>query len=140
MTDPQDQPPADVQEALAQEFRAELEAEHLLRQQAQTERADRAQERREQRTSRAEAMNEAEIKKRVRTEFHKEKGYKLYTDSAGRQHWLTREEHEWRMAARARRDSRRKTFAPSFLVRQKSLMMYAGAVLLAVALGLFLVK
>ena len=86
------------------------------------------------------ATSEAEIKEKVRADFYKENGYKLYTDSAGRKHWLTPEEYTWRMAARAQRDSRRKTFEPSIWVRQKTVVMYGGAILLAVALGLFLVK
>ena len=140
MTDTPDTNPDNDQDGLAAEFRAELEAEHLERQEAQEAREIRATERQDKRKTRKEALEEAEIKEKVRAQFHKDKGYKLYTDSAGRKHWLTPEEYEWRMSARARRDSRRKTFEPSIWVRQKSLMMYAGAVLLAVAIGLFLVK
>ena len=140
MTKPNDHLPAEEQEAIATEFREELEAEHEERQQAQAERAQRARERRNARKTRQEALAEAEIKEKVRADFYKENGYKLYTDSAGRKHWLTPEEYTWRMAARAQRDSRRKTFEPSIWVRQKTVVMYGGAILLAVALGLFLVK
>ena len=84
-------------------------------------------------------LAEAEIKAKVRSDFYRDNGYKLYTDSAGREHWLTQEEFDWRSAARARRDGRRKNYAPSIWIRQKQMMMYGSAVLLAVALGLYLV-
>ncbi len=140
MSNPTDSLSTDEREAIAAEFRAELEAEHAERQEAQVEREARAKERRKERKTREEALAESELKEKLRADFHREKGYKLYTDSAGRQHWLTPEEYEWRMAARARRDSRRKSFEPSIWVRQKQLVMYGGAVLLAVALGLILIK
>jgi hypothetical protein len=137
MTDSPDIPEGDL---IAESFRAELEAEHEERQRAQVDREQRARSKRRTRQTRDEVLAESEIKERVRAEFYKEKGYKLYTDSAGRQHWLTPEEHAWRTAARARRDSRRRSYQPSIWVRQKQLLMYGGAVLIAVALGLFLVK
>jgi len=140
MTHPTDNLTPDEREAIAEQFREELEAEHVERQAVQAERETRATARRDARQTRADAMAEAEIKEKIRAEFYKDKGYKLYTDSAGREHWLTPEEYEWRMAARARRDSRRKTFEPSIWVRQKQLMMYGSAVLLAILLGLYLVK
>jgi hypothetical protein len=140
MTHPTDNLTDAEREAIADEFRKELEADHDERQQAQAERELRTNERRRARKTREDALAEAEIKEKIRADFHKEKGYQLYTDSAGRQHWLTPEEYEWRMAARARRDSRRKSFEPSIWVRQKQLVMYGGTIALAVALGWYLAR
>jgi len=140
MSHPTDNLSPAEREAIANEFREELEADHAERQEVQAEREARASARRDARKTRADALAEAEIKEKIRADFHREKGYKLYTDSAGRQHWLTPEEYEWRMAARAQRDSRRKSFEPSIWVRQKQVMMYGSAVVLAVLLGLYLVR
>jgi len=140
MTHPTDNLSPEEREAIAAEFRAELEQEHVERQDAQADRESRASARRDARRTREDALAEADIKEQIRADFYKDKGYKLYTDSAGRQHWLTPEEYEWRMAARSRRDNRRKTFEPSIWVRQKQLVMYGSAILLAVALGMWLIK
>jgi len=139
MTKPQDHLPPDEQDAIAEEFRAELEAEHVQRQQAQAERHERAREKRRARQTREQVLAESELKEQVRADFYKEKGYKLYTDSAGRKHWLTPEEFDWRMDARARRDSHRRSFEPSIWVRKRTLVMYAAAAAVAIVLGLFLV-
>jgi hypothetical protein len=139
MSHPSDKLSTDERQAIADEFRKELEVEHVDRQDAQAERESRSDARRDARNSRSSVLAEAEIKAKVRADFYKENGYKLYTDSAGRQHWLTPGEFEWRTAARARRDGRRKNYVPSIWIRQKQMMMYGSAVLLAVALGLYLV-
>jgi hypothetical protein len=140
MSNPIDSLSPDERKAIAAEFREELREEHQERTEAQAERERKTTERRSARKSREEALAESELKEQLRAEFHKDNGYQLYTDSAGREHWLTPEEYEWRMAARARRDNRRRTYEPSIWVRQKQLVMYGSAVLLAVALGLYLVK
>ena len=129
----------DERQALVEEFRKEFELEHVERQEAQSERESRSREHRQARRSRSSVLAEAEIKAEVQANFHRENGYKLYTDSAGRQHWLTPEEFKWRTAARARRDGHRKNYAPSIWIRQKQMMMYGTAALLAVGLGLYLV-
>ena len=139
MSHPSDKLSPDERQAIADEFRNELEMEHVERQDAQAERTARSEARRDARNSRSSVLAEAEIKAKVRSDFYRDNGYKLYTDSAGRQHWLTQEEFDSRSAARARRDGRRKNYAPSIWIRQKQMMMYGSAVLLAVALGLYLV-
>ena len=122
------------------EYRAELESEHTERQLAQKRRHQKSKARSDERRHARQLQSEAEVKEKILADFHKEKGYKLYTDSAGREHWLTPEEYDWRMKARAQRDRNRKSFRPTFWARKRMLMMYGGAVLLAIALGLFLIR
>ena len=122
------------------DFRAELEAEHQNRQDAQVRREERSKEKMAARERERQILAEEELKEKVRAEFHKEKGYKLYTDSAGREHWLTPEEYDWRMRIRARHDRNRRRFEPSRLAKKRRLLMYAGAALLAVLMGLVLLR
>jgi hypothetical protein len=132
-------PTQDEREELAARFRAEFEEEHTERQLAQQRRRDRAKTRANEKQERRQALVESEVQDQVRAEFYKEKGYQLYTDSAGREHWLTPEEYEWRMRARAQREQRRRTYQPSLWVRKRTMVLYAGAVALAIVVGLFLV-
>ena len=71
------------------EFLAELEAEHVSRQEAQVRREGRSRDKLKARERERQVLAEEELKEKLRAEFHREKGYKLYTDSAGREHWLT---------------------------------------------------
>ena len=130
----------DERDAIAARFREELEEEHTARQLAQERRRERAKAKASESEQRRQALLEADIQEQVRADFYKEKGYKLYTDSAGRQHWLTPEEFDWRTRARAQRDQRRRTYQPSIWVRKRTLVMYLSAAALAVLVGLFLVK
>ena len=120
------------------DFRAELEAEHQSRQDAQVRREERSKEKMAARERERQILAEEELKEKVRADFYKEKGYKLYTDSAGREHWLTPEEYDWRMRIRARHDRNRRRFEPSRLAKKRKLLMYAGAGILAVLMGLWL--
>ena len=56
------------------------------------------------------------------------------------EHWLTPEEFDWRMRIRARHDKNRRRFESSHVAKQRMIMMYGGAALLAVIIGLVLVK
>lgn len=137
---PDNDPQNTEREDIAERFRAQLEDEHTARQLAQERRRIRSKAKASESEERRQAILEAEVQDQVRADFHREKGYRLYTDSAGREHWLTPDEYEWRMRARAQRDQRRKSFQQSFWVRRRTLVLYAGAALLAVAVGLFLVR
>jgi hypothetical protein len=140
MTD-KNQPLTSEESAQVEEdFRAELQAEHDSRQTAQKHRQDKARSRQAAREREKQILAESEIKERVRAQFHKDNGYKLYTDSAGRQHWLTPEEYDWRMRARNQREKGRRSFEPSHVARQRKILMYAGAVILAIIMGLILLK
>ncbi len=133
-------PTTDEREAIADRFRAELEEEHTARQLALERKREKSRAKASETEQRRQALLEADIQEKVRADFYKEKGYKLYTDSEGRQHWLTPEEFDWRTRARAQRDQRRRSYQPSIWVRKRTLVLYLGAAVVAVLIGLFLVK
>ncbi len=120
------------------DFRDELMAEHESRQEAQALREERSRAKRARTKHEAQILAEQKLKQQVREEFYKENGYKLYTDSAGREHWLTPEEYEWRMRARARHDRNRRRFASASTGKRRQILMYIGGALLAALLGLVL--
>ena len=124
--------PSEASEA-RERFEAELQAEHeervakLARREARARRKGSERER-EQRHA---ALNA--IKAEVQAEFYKKNGYKLYTDSTGRKHWLTPDEYDFRMARRKRRKHR--VLEPIVVDRTRNILFMAGMVLLAVVLG-----
>ena len=120
------------------DFRDELLAEHESRQEAQVVREERSRAKRARSKQEAQILAEQKLKQQVREEFYKENNYKLYTDSAGREHWLTPEEYEWRMRARARHDRNRRRFASGKVTKRRQVWMYGGGALLAALLGLIL--
>ena len=126
-------------EAVEARFREELEAEHEDRVEAQKRRETRSKTKLMAKQRERQILAEEELKQQVRAKFYVEKGYKLYTDSAGREHWLTPEEYEWRMRMRARHDKNRRRFEAPYVTKRRRLMMYGGAALLAVATGLVLI-
>ncbi len=121
------------------DFRAELEAEHDSRQQAQVRREVRSKAKLQARANERQILAEEELKEKVRADFQRERGYMLYTDSAGREHWLTPEEYDWRMRMRARQNQNRRRFDAPNSAQKRRTLMYAGAVFLAVIMGLVLI-
>ena len=121
------------------DFRAQLMAEHESRQEAQTVREKRARDRRARTKQESQILAEEKLKQQVREQFYRENNYKLYTDSAGREHWLTPEEYEWRMRARARHDRNRRRFASKNLAKRRQLLMSIAAAVVAALLGLVMV-
>jgi len=138
----QNEPALTEEEAakLAADFRDALMDEHESCVKAQTHREERSREKHKARVREQEILAEEQIKEQVRAEFYKEQGYKLYTDSAGRQHWLTRSEYDWRIQARARRDKNHRSFDFGSQTKQRRLAMYAGSIILAIAMGLWLLR
>lgn len=138
----QNEPALTEEEAakLAADFRDALMNEHESRVKAQEHREERSREKHQARVRDQEILAEEQIKEQVRAEFYKEQGYKLYTDSAGRQHWLTQSEYDWRIQARARRDKNHRSFDFGAHTRQRRLTMYAGSIILAIAMGLWLLQ
>jgi hypothetical protein len=122
------------------DFRAELEAEHINRSEAQVRREERSKDKLRARERERQVLAEEELKEKLRADFHREKGYKLYTDSAGREHWLTPEEYDWRMRIRARHDKNRRRFEGSHTAKRRMMLMYGAAAVLAIIIGLVLVK
>ena len=131
---------SDEAEKLEADFRETLMEEHQTRLEAQERREVRSKEKMRERERERQILAEEELKERVRAEFYKEQGYKLYTDSAGRQHWLTPEEYDWRMRIRARRDKNRRAFDSAAQQQRRRVLMYVGCAALAVFMGLILLK
>jgi hypothetical protein len=127
----------EVEEARAR-FQAELAEDHARR----VEKVRRRQARSEGKRSRwEEDARNAEmnsIKAEVQAEFYKKNGYKLYTDSTGRKHWLTPEEYAQRMQRRKR--LRHRVVEPVVGDRARQVGFMLGLVLLAVVMGFALVR
>jgi len=121
------------------QFRDELKVEHDSRQEAQLKREQRSRARSARVKHESQILAEQQLKQQVRQEFYRENDYKLYTDSAGREHWLTTEEYEWRMRARARHDRNRRRFSSPKLAQKRQLLMYGGAAVLAIIMGVILI-
>jgi len=126
----------DEREAL----RAQFEQEH-------EEAQRRFEERRAAGRDRAEAHRERKVRgKRLELEaverkrFYKEHGYKRYVDSRGQEHWLLPEEYAWRQKAREARNRRNRKYRNMSSGRYNQLLLMGLAVLLAVALGLVLLR
>jgi len=118
----------------------ELEEEHERRLRRLEHKRQKLRTKREQRAAREKELIVAEMRDKMRHEFYTERGYKLYIDSRGRENWLTPEEYEWRTRVRRRR-RRRKKFAPSFKgTSLRTVLIYAGLLVVAVVLGVFLVR
>ena len=128
--------PEEVEEARAK-FKADLADEHVER----VEKVKRRQARTGGERSKweQEARNAAlnALKADVQAQFYRDNGYKVYTDSTGRQHWLTVEEYEHRMTRRRRRHE---VFEPVVGDRTRNIIFMVGLVLLAVVMGFALAR
>lgn len=125
--------------AIEAAFRVELQAEHAARLeklQAQKERARAAA--REGRDN-ARMLAENTIKERLREQFHKENGYKRYTDSTGREFWLPPEEYAFRMKRREGRQ-RARMLEPAELNKRRIWLFYVGLFFLAVLVGAMIAR
>ena len=118
----------------------ELEEEHGRRLRRLEHKQQRVRSKREQQALREKELVVAEMREQMRHEFYTERGYKLYVDSRGRENWLTPEEYEWRTKYRRRR-RRSRQLVPSFKgTRLRTVLIYAGLLVFAVVLGVFLVR
>ncbi|HCH64618.1 MAG TPA: hypothetical protein DFR83_17560 [Deltaproteobacteria bacterium] len=127
----------ELQEARAR-FESDLAEDHAKRVEKvarQKRRSGGAASAREQ-EARNFALNA--LRAEVQSEFYKQNGYKLYTDSTGRKHWLTPGEYEHRMERRKRR--RHRVIQPAVVDRGRNIVFMVGMVLLAVALGFALAR
>ncbi len=126
--------------AAGDHFRAELEAEHQRRHDKIRRRQEKARSKRYRKASEQRQVELYEIQENIRKKFYKENNYQLYTDSTGRQSWLSPEEYEWRMARRKNRGQRRKIYEPDFGNRRPIYLFWVGMAVLAVLIGLALVQ
>ena len=129
--------PEELQEARAR-FESEFAEEHEVRLQKVRRRERRTDGKRTAREEEARNAALNALKAEVQAEFHKKNGYKLYTDSTGRQHWLPPEEYDQRMARRKRR--RHRVLEPVVGDRTRELVFMVGLVILAVVLGFALAR
>ncbi len=121
--------------ALEAEMRQQLEEEHAQRLRQLEERRASARARREARGAGARQVAVTELQQELRERFYKEKGYRLYTDSTGREVWLTPEE----FAVRSRRRKERKRPMHDQELGQRRIWYVYGAIaVLAVVLGALL--
>ncbi len=119
-------------------FEAELQADHDKRAAKSARREAQSQRRgsTRQREKRFAALNA--LKAEVQAGFYKKNGYKLYTDSTGREHWLTPDEFAYRTARRKGR--RHRVLEPLVVDRTRNILFMAGMVGLAVVLGFALAR
>ena len=126
--------------AAGDRFRAELEAEHQRRHEKIRRRQEKARSKHYRKASEKRQVELYELQEDIRKKFYKENNYQLYTDSTGRQSWLSPEEFEWRTARRKNRGHRRKIYEPDFGNRRPIYLFWIGMAVLAVVIGLALVQ
>ncbi|RME25248.1 MAG: hypothetical protein D6798_09400 [Deltaproteobacteria bacterium] len=126
-------------EELRARIRAELEQEHEARVRRFAEQRAHARKRHERRRSSKQQRILEEIREEERRRLYREKGYRRYVDSNGRESWLPKDEYEWRMRRRKRRD-RAAEYRPATRQRRRTLMIYAFATVAAVLIGLLLIR
>jgi hypothetical protein len=91
-------------------------------------------------TTRSKREREAElsaVRDEVRAEFYLERAYQLYTDSTGRELWLSPEEYEYRTTRRRKRKRRRRIEIVT--PRRQTALYFVGMLAVAVLMGLALV-
>jgi hypothetical protein len=124
-----------------EDLRAQLEAEHAERLNAFSEKRDKGRDRAKARQERKQHEQDMKVELAERVRFYKEKGYKKYVDSRGREHWLLPDEYAWRLKARKAREERNKRYGtPNTNTRGTEYWLMGIAAILAVMLGLFLIR
>jgi hypothetical protein len=119
-------------------FETDLAEDHVRRIEKVEKRNRRASGQASARVQEARNVALNGLKAKVQAEFYKKNGYKLYTDSTGREHWLAPEEYDQRMDRRKRR--RHRVIEPAAVHRTRHLLFMAGMILLAVVLGFALAR
>lgn len=137
MSEPAQRPELDDERA---RIRAELEAEHEARVERFAAKRAAARERAGERLDQQQRREMEQLRLDERRRFYEEKGYREYIDSNGRSEWLTPEEYEWRSKRRKRRDRKGREYTPGLLRRRRELAVYAVAVVVALLIGLVLVR
>jgi hypothetical protein len=126
--------------SLEEAIRAELEAEHLHRLEDFARTRERARERGREKLDERREVDSVELRKKMREEFYKEKGYVRYTDSRGREKWIPAEESEWRSRVRQRNSRNDVGVIAAFLGRHRQVTVWVFVVLGAIGIGLYLVR
>ena len=124
---------------LQQKIQQELEAEHQVREERAQRKVDNLEEKEQEAAPVPQTGEIKALRSHLRRQFYEEHGYKLRKDPTGRDMWLSPTEQEFRSKRNKRKRSSKKN--KSFVKAQKNnLALYAGVVLMAVVLGLLIVK
>lgn len=130
---------ADLEE-LRRQARAELETEHEERLERIRQRREHAKTRSRDKSDERKRIEETMVREQVREEFYKEKGYRLYTDSTGRELWLSPEEYEWRQRRHRHGRHKRRIYEPAINNRGRVWLFYVGLLILAIVVGIALAR
>lgn len=123
-----------------EELRRQLEQEHAERVARFAERRAVGKERAKERQERKRRTKTHKVESAERLRFYKDKGYKKYVDSRGREMWLLPEEFAWRVKARKARESRQKKYGSLTQGKYTHVWVMGVAALVAVVLGLALIR
>lgn len=126
--------------SLEETIRAELEAEHRSRLEDFNRTRERARERGREKLVERREVNGVELRRKMREEFYKEKGYVRYTDSRGREKWIPAEESEWRARVRQRNSRNDVGVIAAYLNRHRQMTVWVLVVLGAIGIGVYLVR
>ena len=127
-------------EQLEDEIRAELEKEHVEKLEAFEVQREEARQRGRARAQRRAESERAALKRKMRDDFYKEKGYLPYVDSRGREKWLPPEEHAWRTKMRRRAAERHPDQIWGRARTMKRYLPWVLVVLGGILLGLYLLR
>lgn len=128
------------QDALREQIRTELEAEHQRRLERFAERRAQSRDTGRIHKETRERKELEDLRQAERRRYYQEQGYKQYVDSNGRTEWLPPQEYEWRMRRRKKRDKKGREYQPSVLSRRRELLVYGVAALAAILLGMLLIR
>ena len=121
-------------------LRRQLELEHEERLARFEERRASGKDRARESKDRKRRSHRHKAESAMRLEFYKEKGYKKYVDSRGREQWLPPQEFEWRTKARKAREARQKKYGGLDQGKHAHVWLMVSAALIAVVLGLLLIR
>ena len=124
---------------LQDKIQQELEAEHQLREERAQRKVNNLEEKEQEAVPKPQTGEIKALRSHLRRQFYEERGYKLRKDPTGRDMWLSPTVQEFRHKRNKRKRSNKKN--KSFVkVQKNNLVLYAGIILMAVILGLLIVK
>lgn len=81
---------------ITDELLQEFEREHIAREQSRQQRSEHLHSRAHARHEKSREQEIQTLRLELKDQFYKDKGYRLYTDSSGRERWLSPTEWEWK--------------------------------------------
>lgn len=125
--------------ALADQFRLELEQEHQSRLERLQKRQEDARTYRDQRLARLREVEAARIKDEVRAQFFREHGYQRVEEN-GRERWIPAEEYAYKRRARGGKPRHSRAVGAMMQPKWKMVPLYVLMVLVAIVIGLLVVR